>query len=375
MLWLALRDDTYHGCQFCIIVGPNIDLAKKLIRRMKHILRDVIINTSETDTQTAFEINGVWIQAFPSNHLDAYRSLDKPKFIFLDEADFFRKGEQEDVRHVSERYIGKSNPFIVMVSTPDTPEGLMYAIEHEEPSIYHKMKLGYEVGLNKIYTPEDIEEAKRSPSFEREYNLKYLGRVGNVFSPTMLDNAIRLGELYKNIIPNQYTLHACGVDPGFGSSSTAIVLTEHLKEQDCIRVIYAEEFNRPDMEAIADICFNIHRKFMNTRFWVDGSNAGFVTTLKRKFGESFRPDIDYSKISAEGQHVIPVHFATEHKQMLTHLHLFVDKGWLAIPKEYDKLLLSMRTAIATDYSLDKDETSYNDSLDALRLALKGYKMK
>ena len=35
----------------------------------------------------------------------------------LDEADFFRKAEQEDVRHVTERYIAKSFPFKVMVST------------------------------------------------------------------------------------------------------------------------------------------------------------------------------------------------------------------------------------------------------------------
>jgi thymidine kinase len=40
--------------------------------------------------------------------LDAFRSLTNPKFILLDEADFFRKSEQEDVRHVSERYIAKS---------------------------------------------------------------------------------------------------------------------------------------------------------------------------------------------------------------------------------------------------------------------------
>ena len=33
----------------------------------------------------------------------------------------FRKSEQEDVRHVSERYIGKSDPYIVMVSTPNMP--------------------------------------------------------------------------------------------------------------------------------------------------------------------------------------------------------------------------------------------------------------
>jgi hypothetical protein len=49
--------------------------------------------------------------------------LDNPKFILLDEADFFRKGEQEDVRHVSERYIAKSDPYIVMVSTPNAPDG------------------------------------------------------------------------------------------------------------------------------------------------------------------------------------------------------------------------------------------------------------
>jgi hypothetical protein len=371
MLWLAVRNDEYKGCQFCLVVGPNIDLAKKLIKRMRNIIRDVSV--SDTDTQTALELNGVWIQAFPSNHLDAYRSLDKPKFIFLDEADFFRKGEQEDVRHVSERYIGKSNPFIVMVSTPNSPEGLMQTIEKEEKSIYHRIKLGFERGLNKIYTEADIIKAKESPSFEREYNLKYLGKVGNVFSPTMVDKAVEMGERLRSLPVNQFALHACGVDPGFGSSRTAIVLTEHLKEQEKIRVIYAEEFDRPNPESIADLCFDLHRKYQNTWFLVDGSNAGFITTLKIKFGEN--PKIDYTKASPESMRVVPVNFATEHKAMLSHLHMFVNKEYLAIPKEYDKLILSLRTAIATEYSLDKEQTSCNDSLDALRLALKGYKMK
>ena len=71
------------------------------------------------------------IEAYPSNHLDSFRSLTNPKFIFLDEADMFRKGEQEDVRHVSERYIGKSDPYIVMVNTPNAPDGLFEKIEKE----------------------------------------------------------------------------------------------------------------------------------------------------------------------------------------------------------------------------------------------------
>jgi hypothetical protein len=37
--------------------------------------------------------------------------------------------------------------------------------------------MDYTCGLDKIYTREEIGKAKASPSFEREYNLKYLGKV------------------------------------------------------------------------------------------------------------------------------------------------------------------------------------------------------
>ena len=57
-------------------------------------------------------MNGCTIEAYLSNHIDSYRALDNPKFILLDESEFFRKGEQEDVRHVPERYIAKSDPVI-----------------------------------------------------------------------------------------------------------------------------------------------------------------------------------------------------------------------------------------------------------------------
>jgi hypothetical protein len=41
----------------------------------------------------------------------------------------------------------------------------------------------------------------------------------------------------------------------------------------------------------------------------------------------------------------------------------------------EKLITSLRTAQANEYSLDKDNTSYDDLLDALRLSLKGYNIK
>jgi hypothetical protein len=40
--------------------------------------------------------------------------------------------------------------------------------------------LEYTYGLSSIYSEADIDAAKTSPSFEREYNLKYLGLIGNV---------------------------------------------------------------------------------------------------------------------------------------------------------------------------------------------------
>jgi hypothetical protein len=72
-----------------IVTGPNIDIAIKLIRRMKQLFDPLPFDSKET----VIELNGVTIEAYPSNHLDAYRALDKPKFILLDEADFFRKSE------------------------------------------------------------------------------------------------------------------------------------------------------------------------------------------------------------------------------------------------------------------------------------------
>jgi len=44
---------------------------------------------------------------------------------------------------------------------------------------------------------------------------------------------------------------------------------------------------------------------------------------------------------------------------------------LAIPRAYDKLVISMRTATMVDWDLNKNETVNNDYLDACRLMTKG----
>jgi hypothetical protein len=93
--------------------------------------------------------------------------------VLLHEADFFPPGQQQHARDVSERYIAKSNPYIVIISIQNTPNGLFERVEKEseDTCICKKIFLDYTYGIGKIYTAYGIEKAKASPSFEREYNL------------------------------------------------------------------------------------------------------------------------------------------------------------------------------------------------------------
>jgi hypothetical protein len=85
------------------------------------------------------------------------RGLPNVSFILLDEADFFPRGQQQDARDVSERYIAKSNPYIVMVSTPNAPDGLFERIEKEseDTCLYKRIFLDYTYGIGKIYAAEE----------------------------------------------------------------------------------------------------------------------------------------------------------------------------------------------------------------------------
>ena len=51
------------------------------------------------------------------------------------------------------------------------------------------------------------------------------------------------------------------------------------------------------------------------------------------------------------------------------------EAYLEVLEKYDKLIVSLRTAQAKENSLDKEQTSYDDLLDGLRLSLKGYDIK
>jgi hypothetical protein len=381
MCWLALRNDDYQNSQMVIVTGPNQELAIKVIKRMKALFEPYGITFESKET--VIELNGCSIEAYPSNHIDAFRSLTNPKFIFIDEGDFFRKNEQEEVRHVAERYIAKSDPYIVMVSTPNAPLGLFDKIEKEpfESCIYKKIFLDYTYGVGKIYTQEEIDKAKKSPSFPREYELQYQGLIGNVFSTNALSKCQEMEYDPDTVIPNCKI--SIGIDPSFGSSKFGIVVTRFVNER--IEVCIAEDHERPDFASMISRIFEIKRKYGDNYFiFVDAANPEIWQELKRQFREDYRDTYVYSKIAEYEKNnwdinsimrITPVTFSKHHAAMLQHAKSLIEdpRNLVAIDKRFDKLLTALRTAVAEEYKLKKDETSYNDILDAFRLSLQYYR--
>ncbi len=273
--------------------------------------------------------------------------------------------------------------YIVMVSTPNAPEGLFDKIEKEpdEQCIYKRLKLDYRYGLGKIYTQAEIERARRSPAFPREYDLQYLGLIGNVFSTNSLQRAIELGKQYDPDITIIEAEKSLGLDPAYGSSSFAFCLTQ-LANGETIQVLYADEFKHPDFNEMIDKVVELVLKYKNVRIYVDAANPEIIRSLKYLFSER----TDYDKHLAELKHsypnrpperammVLPVPFSTEHKEMLASCKAFLDdeRGLVAINPRFDKLITSLRTAVATENTLDKERTSYNDILDAFRLSMRYY---
>lgn len=268
-----------------------------------------------------------------------------------------------------------------MCSTPNRPDGLFQSIEKGPNSKYHKIVLTYEFGLGKIYDPLEIEKKKLEPEFLREYAGQYLGRVGNVFSSSQIETCIQLGQQYDTLkIPvSLYTLKSVGIDPGFSSSETGIITLEHIKTEDrhIIRVIGCDLIERGDPNKIVELCWSLYKQYgyMNTAFFIDGSNAAMTNLLKIKFGES----LHWQQIKDFGGNsnvkIRPISINSEHKNMLSNLHAVATKGYLAIPEKYGKLITSLRTAYATELDLDKKQASYDDLIDGLRLALKAYYFK
>jgi hypothetical protein len=389
--WLCTRDDLMKGKEIAIVVGPNLFLAQGLIARVKQPFLDhgIILQGNATSAV----LNGCTFTAYPSNHLDSMRSRVNLKGILCDEADFFQPQERAILRDVIERYISKSDPWIILCSTVAKAHGFFYQIEKEPQStcLYHRLVTDYRYGLGTMYDPEAVERMRTSsPSFAREMECFYSGMEGDVFSAKSIELAVKAGnELVDTENIDTSLPKFVGLDPGFGgSSNTAITVTQLSRNSDAIEAIYSKEMTRPTLGKIVSEILYIHRHFGTVaKIYVDDSAPVVIRELKLEFGERHDWKVEMEELRHDrgwtdqqiSQYcdyikIFPLNFRQHHKDLLWNTKRFLDEGVLRIPEKFERLVISLRTATAIDGSLDKAATEFSDSLDSLRLSLFGYEL-
>lgn len=244
------------------------------------------------------------------------RGYTDVSYLFIDEADHLEPSVTNELLHAITRYEEKSHCTTIMATTPNAPGGLYETIEKDPNSKYERIFLDSTVGLDKIHNRAEIEKKKNEPEFLREYMLKYLGRVGNLLLPSQIQNCIELGNEYStDKIPVLfYTLKSVGIDPGFSSSATGIIVLEHIKPEymeDKVRVVESHLIEKGDPNQIVTLCWDIWKRsgFMNTLFFIDGSNRAMINLLKIRWDESLTWET--SELFGPNTKIRPVNFSTK----------------------------------------------------------------
>ena len=168
-------------------------------------------------------------------------------------------------------------------------------------------------------------------------------------------------------------MRSIGVDPGYGSSPFGVIVNEYIDGK--IRVLYSEEFPRPDYNIILQKVYELYRTYNQPRSWSTALLPHSLAPLKTMIGE--RSDFlkEREEYKARGiiwdnvTKVLPIYFGKLNKSLLGHAKNLFDNELIQIHRKHDKLIIGLRSASEEDGKLDKDKTSYNDIIDAFFLSL------
>ena len=290
----AINDESWWNGQAVIFTGPRLELAVTLVDRLKALFPDY----QSKDRSTVFNLYKTKFEAFPSHHLATARGLPNVVYMLDDEFDFFPPGQQLEAMAVQQRYIAKGNPLTHGISTPNLPGGLLETEEKSELNtvirfkvdddyknlelvyeqevknpLYCFIKLPYQIGMNRIYNHNEIQLAMLTPSFPREYELKYGYGVGDIFQG--LDDIIEEYDLNPTVHGRKAL---CG-DPAFGSSNFGICAGEVL--DSLLLVKEAKQYPRPSPSAMLDVMEQLAHSY-NDNVKIDSAHPGFIRDLNER---------------------------------------------------------------------------------------------
>jgi hypothetical protein len=366
----------------CIATGPRLETATDLMSRLKNLLayKETTAPIFEKSHSTEVKINGVTITAFPSYNSSSMRGFTNVKFIMCDEFSWWPDFQATEIMGVLVGYQVKaySNPYIILISTPNKPDDAMQKELENNNSMFHKLYFDYNYGLEgpfPIYSKKQIEIARKSREFPREFELQPICESGSIFSQHSIDRATRMPYNPDMTLPVKVPI---GVDPSYGSSNFAITATRLVS--GTIQVIEPQEYERPDFNDMIDKVASLNRRLGITALYCDAANPEIIRELKRVvFKEEYREDkvSDLMKMAetygyspTRYMRCVGISFSKHGSQMLQHAKALMDEGLIAIDKQrFHKLLIGLRTATADEYKLDKSKTSYDDIVDSFRLSL------
>lgn len=249
LLWILFRaatDPWFQDKEAVIFTGPNVDLAKKLIQRIKVLAEDRV--NIEDKGVFGLIVEGSRIWAYPSNNIDAARGLPRVSVVFGDEGAFFQMRDDNEILTVGERYVGKSNSYVIWVSTAgDEATGFMWTILEDKKTKYIKFQMYVNRGLEKdpitgtsIFNVKFINEARKLASFDQEYNGIWGYNIGDIYSSIAVDECC--SDDFQIQFHNLYANRIGFCDPGYGTSKFGICITE-MREKIPF-VIFSKSYDR-----------------------------------------------------------------------------------------------------------------------------------
>lgn len=388
MLWLCLRDDSMRNKNMAIVTGIREELSLELLRRFKNLLPNIEWNTKESLADS----NGCRITAYPSKRVKDLRGATDIKFILCDEADHYDASDSEQLLPILEALLPKSEPKIVLVSTPGPIGSLMYKLyrEPDHKCRYLRLYIPFTKAVGTMFTEEEIAKSKLQPNFDVEFALQWgSSGTGNVYSHESIERAIEIGKQFERLyqapeVIDPITTKYIAVDEAFGygesASASAVVFAE--VKDNYLHVIDAAQYRNisPDelIWKIKDLATRIC-DYNSTFILVDGSNAGFVMSLKQELGEStnYQAEIaNWRKKKLLGPNdeyitdfmrVIPINFSTSAIPLLQKSQQYLEAGAIAIHQDNIELIQALHGAFADSYRLDKVRSINNDITDAFRM--------
>lgn len=367
ILWKCFTDPFFQGKEAMIITGPNVDLARDLILRSKDFLVKKGLGYVDHGAYE-LEVNGGRIKCYPSNNIHSARGKPKVSLFFGDEAAFFKIRDDNIVRTVGERYIGKSDSWVIWVSTAgEEPDGFFYEIMSEpekgvDKTIYTRFHYYVEAGLKKdpktktsIFSDTFLKKASEARSYEREYLGVWGKNVGDIFSPEGIEECTSVEYSWKD--KDDTNDRVIGIDPGFGSSEFGICITQ--KRKGKISVIYAEAFERESYIDIVNKIRLLSERFVTKRIFVDGAWPEGIKDLRDKY-----------KMNVQN-----INFNQYGEKMLNYASNAVDFNKVEIHPKFKKLKLQLMTIKYNKKGgTDKNRVNPFDLGDAFLLSLYYYKM-